>query len=88
MGEYTESASLRSALTHTHTHTCVYIYLSAMILIVIFGPVVPQCFVRPNEAKKASDDAKLRFAHIDGDHLTLLNVYHAFKQSKIYKFLI
>lgn len=24
----------------------------------------------------------MRFAHIDGDHLTLLNVYHAFKQSK------
>ncbi|RZF33860.1 hypothetical protein LSTR_LSTR009884 [Laodelphax striatellus] len=41
---------------------------------------VPQCFVRPNEAKKPADDAKLRFAHIDGDHLTLLNVYHAFKQ--------
>ena len=43
---------------------------------------VPQCFVRPNEAKKAADDSKLRFAHIDGDHLTLLNVYHAFKQVK------
>ena len=44
--------------------------------------LVPQCFIRPNEAKKAADDAKMRFAHIDGDHLTLLNVYHAFKQSK------
>lgn len=42
---------------------------------------VPQCFVRPTEAKKAADEAKARFAHIDGDHLTLLNVYHAFKQS-------
>ncbi|XP_074598255.1 DEAH-box helicase 15 isoform X2 [Brevipalpus obovatus] len=41
---------------------------------------VPQCFVRPNDLKKAADDAKMRFAHIDGDHLTLLNVYHAFKQ--------
>jgi len=44
---------------------------------------VPQCFVRPNEAKKAADDSKLRFAHIDGDHLTLLNVYHAFKQVQL-----
>lgn len=43
---------------------------------------VPQCFVRPNEMKKQADEAKMRFAHIDGDHLTLLNVYHAFKQSK------
>ncbi|PAA76825.1 hypothetical protein BOX15_Mlig000835g4, partial [Macrostomum lignano] len=42
---------------------------------------VPQCFVRPVEAKKAADEAKSRFAHIDGDHLTLLNVYHAFKQN-------
>lgn len=44
--------------------------------------LVPQCFVRPTEAKKAADEAKMRFAHIDGDHLTLLNVYHAFKQSE------
>lgn len=47
-----------------------------------YGCTVPQCFVRPNEQKKAADDAKLRFAHVDGDHLTLLNVYHAFKASK------
>ena len=37
--------------------------------------------MRPNEQKKAADEAKMKFAHIDGDHLTLLNVYHAFKQS-------
>uniref|UniRef100_A0A8C5ABC9 RNA helicase n=1 Tax=Gadus morhua TaxID=8049 RepID=A0A8C5ABC9_GADMO len=42
---------------------------------------VPQCFVRPTEAKKAADESKMRFAHIDGDHLTFLNVYHAFKQN-------
>ena len=44
--------------------------------------VVPQIFMRPNEAKKQADDAKMRFAHIDGDHLSLLNVYHAYKQSE------
>lgn len=49
---------------------CVFVYVA-----------VPQCFIRPNEAKKAADEAKMRFAHIDGDHLTLLNVYHAFKQA-------
>jgi HrpA-like RNA helicase len=43
---------------------------------------VPQVFIRPNEAKQAADDAKMRFAHIDGDHLTLLNVYHAYKQNR------
>ncbi|KAI4372026.1 hypothetical protein MLD38_010313 [Melastoma candidum] len=42
---------------------------------------VPNCFVRPREAQKAADEAKSRFGHIDGDHLTLLNVYHAYKQN-------
>lgn len=40
------------------------------------------CFVRPGEAKKAADEAKMRFAHVDGDQLTMLNVYHAFKQNR------
>ncbi|XP_064383734.1 putative pre-mRNA-splicing factor ATP-dependent RNA helicase PRP1 isoform X2 [Halichondria panicea] len=43
---------------------------------------VPQIFVRPPDVRKQADEAKMRFAHIDGDHLTLLNVYHAYKQSK------
>ncbi|KAL2650957.1 hypothetical protein R1flu_019085 [Riccia fluitans] len=42
---------------------------------------VPNCFLRPREAQKAADEAKARFAHVDGDHLTLLNVYHAYKQN-------
>ncbi|CAL1397954.1 unnamed protein product [Linum trigynum] len=44
---------------------------------------VPNCFVRPPKGvarrKAAADEAKARFAHIEGDHLTLLNIYHAFK---------
>ncbi|CAO3662563.1 unnamed protein product [Rhizopus microsporus] len=40
---------------------------------------VPQIFVRPNNARKAADEAKAQFAHADGDHLTLLNAYHAYK---------
>lgn len=40
---------------------------------------VPNVFVRPNNARKAADDVKALFTHSDGDHLTLLNVYHAFK---------
>ncbi|XP_045805555.1 probable pre-mRNA-splicing factor ATP-dependent RNA helicase DEAH2 [Trifolium pratense] len=42
---------------------------------------VPNCFIRPRQALKAADEAKARFGHIDGDHLTLLNVYHAYKQN-------
>lgn len=40
---------------------------------------VPQVFVRPASARKRADEMKQLFAHQDGDHLTLLNVYHAFK---------
>jgi len=39
--------------------------------------LVPQVFVRPAEARRAADESKIQFAHLDGDHLTLLNVYHA-----------
>lgn len=44
---------------------------------------VPNVFTRPREAAKAADEAKQRFAHVDGDHLTLLNVYHAYKQVRV-----
>ncbi len=37
--------------------------------------------MRPKEAQKAADEAKAEFVHIDGDHLTLLNAYHAYKQN-------
>lgn len=40
---------------------------------------VPQIFVRPVAARKRADEMKALFAHPDGDHLTMLNVYHAFK---------
>ena len=45
---------------------------------------VPQLFTRPPEAKAQADQAHERFAHIDGDHLTMLNVYHAFKQNSAF----
>jgi pre-mRNA-splicing factor ATP-dependent RNA helicase DHX15/PRP43 len=42
---------------------------------------VPQVFMRPKDAAKAADAAKAEFAHVDGDHLTLLNAYNAWKQA-------
>lgn len=35
-----------------------------------------------NAAAREADAAKARFEHVDGDHLTLLNVYHAYKQNE------
>lgn len=42
---------------------------------------VQQVFMRPKDSARAADEAKAKFAHVDGDHLTLLNAYHAFKQT-------
>lgn len=40
---------------------------------------VPEPFVRPKNDAKAANEAKANFAHNDGDHLALLNVFHAYK---------
>jgi pre-mRNA-splicing factor ATP-dependent RNA helicase DHX15/PRP43 len=42
---------------------------------------VPNIFVRPKEAQKAADEAKAQFQDASGDHITLLNAYHAYKQN-------
>jgi len=42
---------------------------------------VPNIFLRPKEAQKAADEAKARFAHLEGDHLTILNAFHAYKSN-------
>ncbi|ODV88301.1 hypothetical protein CANARDRAFT_26453 [[Candida] arabinofermentans NRRL YB-2248] len=57
---------------------------SEEILTIVAMLSVPSVFVRPSggSAKKAADEAKNLFAHQDGDHLTLLNVYHAFKSDE------
>jgi pre-mRNA-splicing factor ATP-dependent RNA helicase DHX15/PRP43 len=54
-------------------------YCSNEVLSVTALLSVPQIFVRPASARKRADEMKQLFAHPDGDHLTMLNVYHAFK---------
>ncbi|KAE8415124.1 P-loop containing nucleoside triphosphate hydrolase protein [Aspergillus pseudocaelatus] len=54
-------------------------YCSNEILSITALLSVPQVFVRPASQRKRADEMKNLFAHPDGDHLTLLNVYHAFK---------
>ncbi|OXB73720.1 UNVERIFIED_CONTAM: hypothetical protein H355_014955 [Colinus virginianus] len=41
---------------------------------------VPLTFLRPKDRSREADAAKARFCHLDGDHLTLLNVFHAYIQ--------
>lgn len=40
---------------------------------------VPNIFVRPQERRAQADAAKAQFHHPDGDHLMMLNAYHAYK---------
>lgn len=54
-------------------------YCSNEILTIVSMLSVPQVFVRPANKRKEADQMKGQFAHEEGDHLTLLNVYHAFK---------
>jgi pre-mRNA-splicing factor ATP-dependent RNA helicase DHX15/PRP43 len=55
-------------------------YCSNEILSITALLSVPQIWVRPAANKKRADEMKDLFAHEDGDHLTMLNAYHAFKQ--------
>ena len=50
-------------------------------MVIPFSMTVPLVFMRPPDQRKMADEAKAQFSHPDGDHLTLLNVYHAYKTS-------
>lgn len=54
-------------------------YCSNEVLSITALLSVPQIFVRPASARKRADEMKALFKHDDGDHLTMLNAYHAFK---------
>ncbi|KAG5463375.1 MAG: hypothetical protein BJ554DRAFT_8080, partial [Olpidium bornovanus] len=47
----------------------------------VAATAVPNVFQRPIDRRKQADEAKAQFAHEQGDHLTLLNAYHAFKSN-------
>ena len=70
------ASAAHSATLESTEHRCSNEIVSIVALL-----SVPQIFMRPKEAAKAADEAKAQFAHVDGDHLTLLNAYHAYKQS-------
>ncbi|CAG8597085.1 8705_t:CDS:2 [Cetraspora pellucida] len=74
MAEFPLDPQLAKMLIESPKYKCSNEILSIAALL-----SVPNIFVRPNESKKQAEDAKGKFAHTDGDHLTLLNVYHAYK---------
>lgn len=74
MAEFPLDPQLAKLLIEAPRFNC-----SNEILSIVACLSVPQFFMRPKESQRAADEAKARFAHVDGDHLTLLNVYHAYK---------
>jgi len=73
--EFPLDPQLAVMLINSPKHKC-----SNEILSIAAMLSVPMVFVRPKESQKEADDCKTRFSHLDGDHLTLLNVFHAYKQ--------
>ncbi|CAG8461936.1 46_t:CDS:2 [Acaulospora morrowiae] len=74
MAEFPLDPQLAKMLIESPKYRCSNEILSITALL-----SVPNVFLRPNDLKKQAEDAKSKFAHSDGDHLTLLNVYHAYK---------
>ncbi|GAU49862.1 hypothetical protein TSUD_134380 [Trifolium subterraneum] len=74
-----EILSISAMLSGSHQQLCSLDFMPPVGM--YHRILIPNCFIRPREAAKAADEAKARFGHIDGDHLTLLNVYHAYKQN-------
>ncbi|KAJ3117855.1 hypothetical protein HDU96_005232 [Phlyctochytrium bullatum] len=76
MAEFAVDPELSRTLITSPKFKC-----SDEILSIIAMVSVPNCFIRPNDQRKQADEAKANFNHVDGDHLTLLNVFLAFKEN-------
>lgn len=70
MAEFPLEPQLSKVLLNSPTYRCSIEILSIVALL-----SVPNIFMRPKEAQKDADDARAKFVHSDGDHLTMLNAY-------------
>ncbi|OMJ25972.1 putative pre-mRNA-splicing factor ATP-dependent RNA helicase [Smittium culicis] len=74
MAEFPLDPQMSKSLMESPKFSC-----SNEILSIVAMLSVPNVFMRPREMQREADAAKLDFAHVDGDHLTLLNVFHAYR---------
>ena len=77
MAEFPLEPQLGKILLNSAKYQC-----SEEIVSIVALLSVPNIFMRPKEAQKEADDARLRFCNPDGDHLTMLNAYNAYKSKK------
>jgi pre-mRNA-splicing factor ATP-dependent RNA helicase DHX15/PRP43 len=77
MSEFPLDPQFAKALMVSPRYGC-----SEDILSIIAMLNVPNPFIRPNNDRKNADAAKSQFDHADGDHLTLLNAYNAYKENE------
>lgn len=75
MAEFPLEPQLSKILLNAPKYNCVQEILSLVAIL-----SVPNIFLRPKEAQIEADDARAKFIHQDGDHLTMLNAFHAYKQ--------
>ncbi|SBT87830.1 pre-mRNA-splicing factor ATP-dependent RNA helicase PRP43, putative [Plasmodium malariae] len=73
MSEFPVDPQLAKVLIESPNYSC-----SSEILTIAAMLSVPHCFLRPKVKGKEADEMKARFSHLDGDHLTLLNVFHVY----------
>ncbi|EGC33048.1 hypothetical protein DICPUDRAFT_56694 [Dictyostelium purpureum] len=76
MAEFPLDPQLSKMLIESSERSC-----SNEILTISAMLSAPNVFMRPKDNRLEADASKKNFDHFDGDHLTLLNVYHAFKKN-------
>lgn len=82
MSEFPLDPESSAALIHSHEYGCSEEVVSIVSMLSSAG----NCFLRPRHQKRRRHGKQVnphrKFHHVDGDHLTLLNVYHAYIESK------
>ena len=75
MAEFPLEPQLSKVLLNSPNFRC-----SDEILTIVALLSTPNVFMRPKEMQKEADEARAKFEHSDGDHLTMLNAYNAYIQ--------
>ncbi len=76
VAEFPVDPQMSKMLVASPKHQC-----SNEALTIVAMLSVQQVHLRPHDQQKAADEAKNKFSHVDGDHLAMLNVFNAYKQS-------